>query len=116
MEDDYFIGRPLKKSDFFYYDKKEKKVFPYVVTNLFEELDKKSRMNYYYNLYKIRKTIKAHGNKGWTFSILSTDKYFIERYNISLDYSFLIIIFWEENIKFNKNRYLFQNINAIESI
>lgn len=41
-------------------------------------------MNYYYNLYKIRKTIKAHGNKGWTFSILSTDKYFIERYNISI--------------------------------
>lgn len=41
-------------------------------------------MNYYYNLYKIRKTIKVHWNKGWTFSILSTDKYFIERYNISI--------------------------------
>lgn len=27
MEDDYFIGRPLKKSDFFCYDKKEKKFF-----------------------------------------------------------------------------------------
>jgi hypothetical protein len=84
MEDDYFIGRPLKKSDFFYYDEKEKKVFPYVVTNFFEELNKQSRLDYYYKLYNIRKTLKAHGYKGWIFSILSTDKYFIERYNISI--------------------------------
>ena len=33
MEDDYFIGRPLKKTDFFYYDEKEKKVFP-ALTNI----------------------------------------------------------------------------------
>ena len=84
MEDDYFIGRPLKKSDFFYYDEKEKKVFPYVVTNYFEELDKKSRLDYYNELYSIRDTLKAHGNKGWIFSVLSTDKYIIERYNISI--------------------------------
>jgi len=84
MEDDYFIGRPLKKSDFFYYDEKEKKVFPYVVTNYFEELDKKSRLNYYNELYNIRDTLKPHGNKGWVFSVLSTDKYIIERYNIPI--------------------------------
>lgn len=84
MEDDYFIGKPLKKSDFFYYDEKEKKVFPYVVTNFFEELDKKSRLNYYHELYNIRYTLQAHGNKGWVFSVLSTDKFIIERYNIPI--------------------------------
>ena len=30
MEDDFFIGKPLKKSDFFYYDKKTKKVVPFI--------------------------------------------------------------------------------------
>ena len=84
MEDDYFIGKPLKKSDFFYYDEKEKKVFPYVVTNYFEELDKKSRLDYYKELYSIKNTLKAHGNKGWIFSVLSTDKYIVERYNIPI--------------------------------
>ena len=31
MDDDYFIGRPLKKTDFFYYDEKDKKVKPFLI-------------------------------------------------------------------------------------
>ena len=38
MEDDFFIGKPLKKSDFFYYDKNKKKVLPYLLTKYFQEL------------------------------------------------------------------------------
>ena len=41
MEDDFFIGKPLNKSDFFYYDEKEKKVLPYILTSNFEEINKK---------------------------------------------------------------------------
>ena len=35
MDDDYFIGKPLKKSDFFYYDENEKKVFPLIINTSF---------------------------------------------------------------------------------
>jgi hypothetical protein len=40
MEDDFFIGKPLKKSDFFYYDKKTKKVVPFILTKYFSEINK----------------------------------------------------------------------------
>ena len=35
MEDDFFIGKSLKKYDFFYYEEKKQKVFPYVLTRSF---------------------------------------------------------------------------------
>ena len=38
MEDDFFIGKPLKKTDFFYYDNNKKKVLPYLLTKYFQEL------------------------------------------------------------------------------
>ena len=81
MEDDYFIGRPLKKKDFFYYDEKERKVLPYVITNFFSELNVKKRLEYFDMLYHKKDNIKVHGNKGWRFSVLSTDKFLIEKYD-----------------------------------
>ena len=81
MEDDYFIGRPLKKTDFFYYDEKERKVLPYVITNFFSELNVKKRLEYFDMLYHKKDNIKVHGNKGWRFSVLSTDKFLIEKYD-----------------------------------
>ena len=77
MEDDFFIGRELKKTDFFYYDEKEKKVFPFVINNYIREINYNQRMSMYNYLYKARNNkLRAHGNRGWVFSILSTDKYF----------------------------------------
>ena len=37
MEDDFFIGKKLKKSDLFYYDEKTKKVVPYILSFYFHE-------------------------------------------------------------------------------
>lgn len=84
MEDDFFIGKPLKKSDFFYYDNKRKKVLPYVLSCHFKEMNKTERLNKYYKRFKIKDTFHPHSSKGWRFTILNTDKYFIERYNISI--------------------------------
>jgi len=41
MDDDYFIGKPIKKSDFFYYDEDQKKVLPNIVSDRFNEFNKK---------------------------------------------------------------------------
>ena len=37
MEDDFFIGKKLKKNDFFYYDENEKKIVPYILSFYFHE-------------------------------------------------------------------------------
>ena len=84
FEDDFFIGRELKKTDFFYYDEKEKKVFPFVINNYIREINYNQRMSMYNYLYKKRKKIKAHGRAGWMLSILATDKYFSEKYDMNI--------------------------------
>jgi hypothetical protein len=84
MEDDFFIGKPLNKSDFFYYDEKEKKVLPYILTSNFEEINKKKLLEQYYTFFKIKNSFHPHSGRGWKFSILSTNKYFIERYNFTI--------------------------------
>ena len=73
MEDDFFIGKPLKKSDFFYYDIKEKKIFPYLLTSRFNKLNKTLILNQYYNMFKNKDSINPHSSKGWRFSVLSTN-------------------------------------------
>jgi hypothetical protein len=82
MEDDYFIGKPLKKSDFFYYDYKENKIYPYVINTIFSEMNQKEILLNQEKIYKKRKSIKPHSHLGWDFSIMNTDKYFFERYKI----------------------------------
>ena len=80
MEDDFFIGKLLKKFDFFYYDEKKKKVLPYVLTKNFQELNKNEIINNYNNLFKIKDLIHPHSHYGWWLSIYSTERYFIQRY------------------------------------
>ena len=84
MEDDFFIGQSLNKSDFFYYDEKKKKVLPYLLTCYFNEMNRTETLRNYYNLLKIKDSIHPHSNNGWFLSIYSTDKYFIERYNMTI--------------------------------
>ena len=81
MEDDYFIGKPLKKSDLFYYDQKSKKVLPYIINTDFWEMNQTERLESYEKSLKQIDNIQPHTGAGWDFSIMSTDKYFIERYN-----------------------------------
>ena len=84
MEDDYFIGSYLKKTDLFYYDEKEKKVLPFLVNEHYREMNYGQRIGFYYYLYNRKDSFKVHGNRGWTLSILGTEKYFAEKYDINV--------------------------------
>ena len=50
MDDDYFIGSPLKKSDFFYEDKGE--IYPFLITDSFKEMNKVELEEQQKNLYE----------------------------------------------------------------
>jgi hypothetical protein len=84
MEDDFFIGKPLNKSDFFYYDEIKRKVVPYLLTKYFQEMNQSSILAQYYNLLEKKNFIHPHSKDGWWFSIYNTNKYFIERYKLPL--------------------------------
>ena len=84
MEDDYFIGKKLKKTDFFYYDNEEKKVFPYVINTIFFEMDKEKILKKQRSMNKKKNKMKPHSKLGWNFSLVNTDKYFIEKYKIPI--------------------------------
>jgi hypothetical protein len=47
MEDDCFIGNPLKKTQFFYYDELKGKVYPSIITWGFSLMDKNEVLNNY---------------------------------------------------------------------
>ena len=84
MEDDFFIGKPLKKSDFFYFDEREKRVCPFLLNRYFNEMNKSEVLNNYNELYKIKNSLFPHSRLGWWLSIFCTNKYFIERFKIPL--------------------------------
>ena len=80
MEDDFFIGKSLKKIDFFYYDFKKRKVLPYLVTWHFQIMNKTEITNRCNEMFKFRDSIHPHSREGWRISICNTEIYFIERY------------------------------------
>ena len=84
MEDDFFIGKSLQKSDFFYFDKNSQKILPYLLTKKFDLMNKTSVLNDYYKMLKDKDLYHPHSGQGWLFSILSTNKFFIEKYNIPI--------------------------------
>ena len=84
MDDDYFIGKPLKKNDFFYYDKKYKKIFPYLLNSKFDELNKIKVLSKYNDLFKQKELINPHSHKGWLLSLMSVEKFFIENFKFPL--------------------------------
>jgi len=84
MEDDFFIGKPLKKYDFFYYDKSNKKVLPFLLTKYFHEINKTEVNNRFIDLFNKKGKILPHSSYGWWLSIYNTNKYFIERYKCPL--------------------------------
>ena len=69
MDDDYFIGRELKKTDFFYFDENSKKVVPFVTSMIFNyyEVNKKELITdiYYSFQMKCNDSVMAHTPTGW---------------------------------------------------
>jgi len=83
MDDDYFIGKYFNKSDFFYYEPKEKKVVPSLINYYFNEFDRTKVENNYNYFFSIKNTIHPHSHKGWKFALSSTEKFFCDYYNTS---------------------------------
>ena len=84
MDDDCFFGKPIKKTDFFYYDEESKKVVPSVVTDDFTEMIKSDILKEYQKLYAKRKTIKPHSFNGWKITQLSSFKLLLKQFPFPL--------------------------------
>ena len=84
MDDDYFIGKKLKKSDFFYFDNKFGVTFPYIISNKIFTMNKNDILNKYYEFMKKKYNIHPHSKEGFNLEILCTQKFFIDYYNTTL--------------------------------
>ena len=74
MDDDYFIGKPLLKSNFFY--EENGKVYPALVTGDYYELNKKSLTTTLAPLLAKIKSINSHHPNGFTVMQKSTLLFF----------------------------------------
>jgi len=83
MDDDYFIGKPFNKSDFFYYEPNEKKVVPSLINFYFNEFNRKRVDSNYKYLFGLRKIAHPHAFTGWRIAVSSTEKFFCDYYNTS---------------------------------
>ena len=80
MDDDCFIGKPLKKSDFFYYDEEQKKVLPCVVNDLFYELDVDNINRDYNNFNFKRKDLNVHSTLGFNTFQMTSKKILVDNF------------------------------------
>jgi hypothetical protein len=80
MDDDYFIGKPIKKSQFFYYDEEQKKILPSIVTEDISELNKDETINQHRKLFKKRNSINPHSFNGWKLQQLSAHKLLLKSF------------------------------------
>ena len=83
MEDDYFVGKKLYKEDFFYYEKQENKIVPYIISYTFYKINKSFLFNNYFKLNR-KEIIDPHTNEGFNHQIYNTEKFLLEQYNRSL--------------------------------
>ena len=69
MDDDYFIGKELKKSDFFYFDEKTRKVVPIIISKNYNyyKIQNKELTDwiYYASQMKCGYNIYSHTSTGW---------------------------------------------------
>ena len=84
MDDNYFIGENLKKTDFFYYDDETQKVVPAIVNNYFSELNKQYYSELYNQIISQIDNINSNDSLGWKLSMLSSIKLIIDNYDIPL--------------------------------
>ena len=87
MDDDYFIGKPLFKTDFFYFNEKAKKVVPYIISTKFLVINKTFILGRYNELFKKKEFLQPHSSEAFWLQIYCGEKYFIEHYNFSLIYT-----------------------------
>ena len=123
MDDDYFIGKPIKKSDFFYYDEEKKKVLPSIVSDQFKKLNK-DYINREYNKFFSRKDkINPHTPDGWFLHTYIAYKLIFDNFpepiingGFTHNALSLNIHFLKEIYDFIKNKYEYSEIilNSLE--
>ena len=85
MDDDFFIGKKLNKSNFFYYDEKSKKIVPSLHNKDFNELNRYITLSRYNQIYKTKDNLAPQCFMAWILSLVSTEKFFLDYYkNITL--------------------------------
>ena len=80
MDDDYFIGKKINKSQFFYYDEDQKKVLPNIVSDKFDELNKTYVYTEYNKLFKKQNKINPNSHDGWWLQTISSFKFLLDNY------------------------------------
>ena len=80
MDDDFFIGKEIDKSEFFYYDEKEKRVVPFLLNGIFSELNRERTLESYWRVFKTKDTLAPQCFMAWILSLYSTQKFFIDYY------------------------------------
>ena len=87
MDDDFFIGKELNKSNFFYYEEKEKRVVPSLLNTEFTPIPKETILGQYQSLFSAKNSLGSQSYMAWYLSLLSTKKFFFEYFkNISFIY------------------------------
>ena len=84
MDDDYFFGKPINKSQFFYYDKKQKKVLPSIISDKFNEILRNETLKEYNKLFDKRYTIKPYSLFCFKLQQLASLKLLLEQYDFPL--------------------------------
>ena len=80
MDDDYFFGKPIYKSQFFYYDETQKKVLPSITSDEFNEILKNETINDYNRLLKKKHFIKPYSHYCFQLQQLASFKLLLEQY------------------------------------
>ena len=81
MDDDFFFGKNLNKSNFFYYEENEKRVVPSLLNVGFSELFKERKISEYKMIFSKKDSIHPQSFMAWILSLLSTEKFFIDYYS-----------------------------------
>ena len=80
IDDDCFFGKPIKKTQFFYYDETIKKVLPSIINDDFSEMIR-NKIIIDYNIFFRRKYfINCHSHNGWRMSQINAFKLLIDNF------------------------------------
>ena len=80
MNNNNFIDKPIKKSDFFYYDGEQNKVLPNIVSDEFKILNKEKIYEEYNNLFSKKDIINPHTKEGLQLHSLASLKLLFDNY------------------------------------
>ena len=80
FDDDFFVGKEIDKTEFFYYDENEKRVVPCLLNGIFSELKREETIASYWSVYKTKDTMAPQCFMAWILSLYSTEKFFIDYY------------------------------------